>query len=89
MRVGFRKSFAKDLKKQSRDKKLISKVRQIINKVEKANSILELKNLKKLKTEGSFYRIRLGDYRMGLVIDDDMVTIVRLSHRDEIYRYFP
>lgn len=89
MKVEFKKSFAKDLKKQSPDKKLISKVREVINKVEEANSILEIKNLKKLQTGGNYYRIRLGDYRMGLVIEDDKVTFVRLLHRAEVYRYFP
>jgi len=46
VKVGFRKSFAKDLKKRSQDRKLISKVREVINKVEEANNILDIKNLK-------------------------------------------
>ena len=62
---------------------------EIINKVEEANSILEIQNLKKLQVEGSYYRIRLGDYRMGLVIKNDTVIFVRLLHRGEVYRYFP
>jgi mRNA-degrading endonuclease RelE of RelBE toxin-antitoxin system len=31
----------------------------------------------------------LGDYRLGLVIEDDIVTLVRILHRKDIYRYFP
>ena len=49
MKVEFKKSFAKDLKKQSPDKKLISKVREVINKVEEADSILEIKILKSFR----------------------------------------
>ncbi|NPA92437.1 MAG: type II toxin-antitoxin system RelE/ParE family toxin, partial [Chloroflexi bacterium] len=37
----------------------------------------------------SFYRIRLGDYRLGLEIEGDTVVFVRFLHRRDIYRYFP
>jgi len=33
VKVGFRKSFAKDLKKRAQDKKLISKIWEVIKKV--------------------------------------------------------
>ncbi|HBY75652.1 MAG TPA: plasmid stabilization protein, partial [Cyanobacteria bacterium UBA11148] len=46
-------------------------------------------NLKKLKTEGDYYRIRVGDYRIGIVINEDVVVFVRVLHRKEAYRYFP
>ncbi|MGH2412635.1 MAG: type II toxin-antitoxin system RelE family toxin, partial [Microcystaceae cyanobacterium] len=35
------------------------------------------------------YRIRLGDYRIGLFIEGKTVTFARVLHRKEIYRYFP
>jgi mRNA interferase RelE/StbE len=45
--------------------------------------------LKKLKTGMAYYRLRIGDYRLGMVIEGDGVKFVRLLHRSEIYRYFP
>lgn len=36
-----------------------------------------------------YYRIRVGDYRLGLALEGDTVILVRFLHRKEIYRYFP
>ena len=38
---------------------------------------------------GDFYRIRVGDYRLGLELEGEEVVFVRCLHRREIYRYFP
>jgi mRNA interferase RelE/StbE len=87
--VAFKKSFAKDLKKKASDKNLLLRVDQIINQVDAARDVTDIPNLKKLKSEGDYYRIRCGDYRLGLIIEKDKVIFVRLLHRSEIYRYFP
>lgn len=46
-------------------------------------------NLKKLKGGGNYYRIRVGEYRIGIIVEGDAITFVRCLHRKEIYRYFP
>lgn len=89
MRVEFKKSFAKDLKKKSHDRKLLEKVKYLIENVEQAENINHISNLKKLKSYDGYYRIRSGEYRLGLIIDNDTVIFVRFLHRSEIYRYFP
>jgi mRNA interferase RelE/StbE len=38
---------------------------------------------------GSYYRIRVGDYRLGLSVSDDIVAFVRCLNRNEIYKNFP
>ena len=57
--------------------------------VENAESLPGVPGLKKLSARGNFYRIRLGDYWIGLAIEKDTVTFVRALHRREVYRYFP
>lgn len=89
MKAVFTKRFAKDLKKHAKDKNLLVRIQKIILEVEAADSITAINNLKKLKSEGSYFRIRSGNYRLGLTIDSDTVTFVRALHRSEIYRYFP
>ncbi len=89
MNFEFKKSFARDLKKKAQGIKLRSRVQEIIHQVDNAESLYEIKNIKKLKAEGDYYRIRLGDYRIGLKIKDETVFFVRFLHRNEIYRYFP
>ena len=84
----FRTSFTRDLRRV-RDRSFLKRVQETIQEVEAAGSILEIRNLKKLRTEGRYYRIRLGDYRIGLIVEGDTVVFVRFLHRSEIYRYFP
>jgi mRNA interferase RelE/StbE len=66
----------------------MSHVKEIIQAVENAQHPYDINNFKKLKAEGDYCRIRLGDYRIGLKIEDDTVVFVRFLHRSEIYRYF-
>ncbi|WP_218651862.1 type II toxin-antitoxin system RelE/ParE family toxin [Nostoc sp. C052] len=49
----------------------------------------EITNLKKLQGYENAYRIRVGDYRIGLIFDGEIVLFQRVLHRKDIYRYFP
>jgi mRNA interferase RelE/StbE len=89
MKTEFKKSFLKDIKRLGKDEKLLGRIKDIILEVETAATITAIANLKKLKAEGTYYRVRSGNYRVGLIIDGDTVTFVRALHRSEIYRYFP
>lgn len=88
MKVEFKISFAKDLK-QINDKGLLKRVAGVIEEVERASSLTEISNLKKLRDRGDYYRIRIGDYRIGLNFKDGTLMFVRLLNRKDIYRYFP
>ncbi len=89
MNLVFKKSFARDLKKRKQDKTLLGQVQQIINEVEEAESIPEIRHLKKLKAEGNYFRIRLGDYRIGITVENSTVSFIRFLHRRDVYKYFP
>ena len=88
MHVIYRLSFARDLKK-IRSKKIRQQVQRVLEAIEHCTLPSDIPNIKRLTSEGPYYRIRIGDYRMGLVIDGDTVSIIRFLHRREIYRYFP
>lgn len=88
MNVSFRSSVARDLNRIT-DKNLLRRVREAIEAVEHAQSINDLPNLKKLKSSENYYRLRIGDYRIGLAFEDDALVFVRFLNRKEIYRYFP
>ena len=88
MNVRFRASFAKDLR-EVKDKEVLKRVKGIIEQVEQARSLQEIAHLKKLKGGGHYYRIRAGEYRIGLELEGGGVTFVRCLNRKEIYRYFP
>jgi mRNA interferase RelE/StbE len=88
MNVEFKSSFIKDLKK-IKEKQLQSQIMELIEKVEASGNMIELENVKKLRGSDVYYRIRLGDYRVGLKIENDTVCFIRFLHRKDIYRYFP
>ncbi|PZV00802.1 MAG: plasmid stabilization protein [Leptolyngbya sp.] len=88
MRVEFRKTFEKDLRKL-KDKNLLAKLREAIEAIEQADSLDTITNLKKLKGDDSYFRIRIGDYRVGLFLAGETLLFVRVMHRREFYRYFP
>ncbi len=88
MNVEFKESFLKDLR-AIKDKEVLTRVEKLIELVEKAESLTEITNLKRLKGGGRYYRVRIGDYRAGLIVEGDVVIFVRFLHRREVYRYFP
>jgi len=88
LNVVFRASFARDLKRV-RNKRLRANVKQIIELVEQVHSLRDIGNLKKLKGGTGYYRVQIGDYRIGLYVEGDTVAFVRCLHRKDIYRYFP
>ena len=52
-------------------------------------SLSEISNVKKLKSEGNVYRLRIGNYRVGFFIEDNTIIFAHVLHRKEFYRYFP
>ena len=88
MNVLYEKSFLKDLKKR-KDKTIKERVKQVITEVKKARDRSDLSNIEKLKGHDKAYKIRIGDYRMGLFIESDTIIFSRLLHRKEIYKKFP
>ena len=88
MKTAFRETFARDLK-GLRDKNLLRRVKESIEAVERADSLNALPNLKKLKGAKNYFRLKIGDHRIGLALENDTVVFVRFLDRKDIYKYFP
>jgi mRNA interferase RelE/StbE len=84
----FRSSFAKDLK-AIKNKPVLDAIAKLIERVEAAQNLRAIPDVKKLKAKGNYYRIKLGDHRVGIIASKDEITFVRCLDRKEIYRYFP
>jgi len=88
MHYEIERSFARDFQKL-KDKKLANSILECIQKVSDARTISDISGLKKMTGYQSAYRIRSGDYRIGLIIENNIVLFVAFAHRKEIYRKFP
>jgi len=74
----FRTSFVRDLQ-----------IRQVIEEVENITNHQGIGKLKKMTGSENFYRIKVSDYRIGIIIEANEVAFVRCLHRSDIYRLFP
>jgi mRNA interferase RelE/StbE len=66
------------------------RVELVILALSAAQTLQDVPNVKKIQGTDFAYRIRVGDYRIGLLlIDDNTVELHRVLHRSKIYNYFP
>lgn len=83
--------FKKDLK--SAHKNIQRKVFEVIDKLEAADRLetsgLDCKKMEGQKSRESYYRIRIGDWRIGLEYIHPNITLLRVLSRGEIYKSFP
>lgn len=88
MKLVYERTFLKDVKAIG-DSSIRKKIEIVLTSLRGAQTIGELKSVKKLKVYKSAYRIRIGDYRIGFFAVGETITLVRVMHRDKIYNYFP
>ena len=81
MKVLYEKKFLKDI-----DTVNEKHVEMVISEIEKPST---LSNLKKMKGHKSAYRIRIGNYRVGFIYENQTVIFLGLLNRKDIYKYFP
>jgi mRNA interferase RelE/StbE len=88
MEIKIDKSFQKDTRR-IKDKSILQRIANTIANIQRAKNLEDIKDLKKIRGTHSMYRIRIGDYRLGIIITDTAVEFVRCLHRKDIYKYFP
>ena len=88
MKVEFLASFAKDMNRIRQNNVKLA-IEKLISTTEAAEKLNMIPHLKKLSGHKSAYRIKLGDYRVGIFVVSGCVEFARLLHRKDIYREFP
>ena len=88
MEFEFRESFLKDVK-HIKEKTVKKKIAAVITEAKSASSIFAMKNVKKMEGGDDYYRVRIGNYRIGIKLQGKTLIFLRCLHRKEIYRYFP
>ena len=88
MEVDFQTSFTRDLRR-IRSAQVRQRVFRKVEELEAAPTIGDVSGIRRLTTDGRYYRIRIGDYRLGITMEGDVAVLVRFLHRREIYRVYP
>lgn len=88
MRLIVQKLFEKDIR-QITEKKIAGQVMQALETMEACKQLSELRNVKKMFAKGNYYRMRIGNYRLGFKVENDTLVLLRFMHRKDIYSYFP
>ncbi len=89
LEVTYAESFLKDLK-LLKSTPYYQKIKKVcFTELPACSATKEIRNLKKLEGHPDFFRIRIGDYRIGLHIKNNSIQLLRILNRKEIYRFFP
>ena len=92
MEIEYSTSFARDLRRV-RNAEMRRRVLRFTEELEEASTLNEISSIRRIAGEGRYYRTRIGDYRLGIAVENDVendiVILVRFLHRSDIYRFFP
>ena len=90
MKILYTKAFNKDLEKL-RDKQAAENIEEAIKNIKAASDKRFILHLKIIKGYKYYYRIKMGDYRLGIKINDkeNTVELIRFGNRKDIYKIFP
>jgi len=83
----FKESFARDLK-AIKQKSILPRIRQVLEAVANAEDLRTIPNIRKLNAPGNYYRIRVGEYRLGISVEENQVNFIRCLDRRDIYDTF-
>lgn len=88
MKIQYLRSAYKDVKK-IREKHIKTKLAATIRSISTAHKLTDIKGVKKLSGHPHAYRIRIGDYRLGFYLENEIMIIARFVKRNDIYKLFP
>ncbi len=88
MNVEFSRRFSKDLRAIELGH-ISAKVQDLIELISAAQNLTDIPNLKKINGPKGHYRLRVGNFRIGIKLEGDTLILIRILDRKEIYKYFP
>jgi len=89
MEVLYGKRFSKDLDAIRSESRIRADLLKLIKNIKAAHSLSDLKNVRKIEGYQGYFRIKVGDYRLGIKLKEKRVELIRFLHRKDIYRRFP
>jgi len=85
----YKKSFLKDLAKLPKHYREQTE-RLVFEEIPRLDNVFTTLDTKKMKGYQDYYRIRVGDYRIGCKVEQKtQITFYRVKSRGDIYKVFP
>lgn len=91
MEVIITKKYIKELAKLP--KYIIAAADEVIDKLKAAKSLpdcdVDFTKMEGQKKDEKYYRIRVGDYRIGINTINPKIIVITIIHQNAIYKKFP
>lgn len=87
MNVHFSRRFDKQLD-GIKNPDLIEQIRKAVEDTIRAKKPQDIPNIRQLRRNKKAYRIRIRDYRIGIIILGSEAGFMDIAHRKDIYRSF-
>lgn len=84
MEVVVTKNFIKQVKKCP--PYIQQSAKAVLESLQSAKDIREIPDVKKLEGYKIYYRIRIGDYRIGMKLIKPQIIMITILHRSRIYK---
>jgi mRNA interferase RelE/StbE len=88
MKTDFKTPFLRQVKNIT-NARIQEHIARAVESVEEASQKKDIPQLKKLTGYKDCYRIRVGNYRIGVTFDGDVVIFHACLPRKDFYKYFP
>ena len=88
MEIEYAPAFIRDLKRV-RSPEVRTRAERTIQHMKAAPSVTAISGAARITGRDRYYRVRIGDYRLGFAAEGETAVLLRLLHRRDIYRYFP
>ena len=89
MKLLYGKRFSKDLDAIRHEAKVKKHLLELIERIKETDSLANLKGVRKIEGYQNYFRIKVGNYRLGIKLTKKRIELIRFLHRKEIYRRFP
>jgi mRNA interferase RelE/StbE len=88
MIVKYNKNFLKELNKLPNN--ISANIENFVfETLPKNDNLQSVGKIEKLSGHKNCFKVRFGNYRVGIKKQDDEIIIATVKHRKEIYKFFP
>lgn len=89
MQIVYTKTFLKDLAKVIPVKRRQQIEKFVFEDLPVIESLVHAGNIEKMTGYKNHYKVRFGDYRVGIFKNNNIIELQRVLNRKEIYKFFP